>query len=305
MQKSKLTPLFILILVIALLVPITVLASGQPYPDIIPLPDGFRPEGIAVGKGHTFYTGSLANGAIYRGDLRTGEGGIQEERLAVGMNFDERSSNLFVAGGTSGEAYVYNGSTGEELALYTLGTGFINDVIVTRQAAYFTNSFAGEFYRLPLGPRGALPAQADVQTIPLSGDWVQDSGFNANGIEASANGKNLIIVNSGRGELYKVDPLSGHAVLIDLGGADVVTGDGLVRRGASLFVVQNRLNQIAEIALAPDWGSGEVVELLTHPSFDVPTTAATFGNALYAVNARFGTPPEPNTSYDAVRVPLN
>ncbi len=309
MQKSKLTPLFILILVIALVVPITVLASGQPYPDIIPLPDGFRPEGIAVGKGHTFYTGSLANGAIYRGDLRTGDGGIlvagQEERLAVGMNFDERSSNLFVAGGTSGEAYVYNGSTGEELALYTLGTGFINDVIVTRQAAYFTNSFAGEFYRLPLGPRGALPAQADVQTIPLSGDWVQDSGFNANGIEASANGKNLIIVNSGRGELYKVDPLSGHAVLIDLGGADVVTGDGLVRRGASLFVVQNRLNQIAEIALAPDWGSGEVVELLTHPSFDVPTTAATFGNALYAVNARFGTPPEPNTSYDAVRVPLN
>jgi outer membrane protein assembly factor BamB len=309
MQKSKLTPLFILILVIALAVPITVLASGHTYPDIISLPDGFRPEGIAVGKGHTFYTGSLANGAIYRGDLRTGEGGIlvagQEGRVAVGMNFDERSNNLFVAGGGNGEAYVYNGSTGEELVVYTLSPGFINDVIVTRQAAYFTNSFAGEFYRLPLGPQGALPDQADVQTIPLSGDWVQDSGFNANGIEASANGKDLIIVNTSRGELYKVDPRSGHAMLIDLGGADVLTGDGLVLRGASLFVVQNRLNQIAEIALAPDWGSGEVVELLTNPSFDVPTTAAAFGNALYAVNARFGTLPTPDTTYDAVRVPLN
>ena len=44
------------------------------FPDVIALPKGFQPEGIEVGKGMTFYVGSVANGAIYRGDLRTGRG---------------------------------------------------------------------------------------------------------------------------------------------------------------------------------------------------------------------------------------
>ena len=44
-------------------------ASAQTFPDLIPLPDGFQPEGIAVGKGSTFYVGSIPTGAIYRGDL--------------------------------------------------------------------------------------------------------------------------------------------------------------------------------------------------------------------------------------------
>jgi hypothetical protein len=37
----------------------------------------------------------------------------------------------------------------------------------------------------------------------------------------------------------------------------------------------------------------------------VPTTIAAFGDALYAVNARFDTPPTPDTDYDVVRVPEN
>jgi hypothetical protein len=35
----------------------------------------------------------------------------------------------------------------------------------------------------------------------------------------------------------------------------------------------------------------------------VPTTIAAFGHALYVVNARFGTPPTPDTQYEVVRVP--
>ena len=36
-------------------------------------------------------------------------------------------------------------------------------------------------------------------------------------------------------------------------------------------------------------------------NIDVPTTIASFGNALYAVNARFTTPPAPTTTYNIVR----
>jgi hypothetical protein len=42
--------------------------------------------------------------------------------------------------------------------------------------------------------------------------------------------------------------------------------------------------------------------VITNPAFDVPTTIARFGNALYAVNARFGTPEPNSATYTAVRV---
>ncbi|MGW8252069.1 MAG: superoxide dismutase, partial [Anaerolineales bacterium] len=68
---------------------------------------------------------------------------------------------------------------------------------------------------------------------------------------------------------------------------------------------RNQLNEIAEFDLDSSLTSGELVRTLTSPYFDVPTTVAGFGNALYAVNARFGNPDPGNAEFDAVRVPLN
>ncbi len=282
--------------------------AAAAFPDVIDLPNGWLPEGVAIGRGAVIYSGSRANGAIYAADLRTGAGAIivpgQAGRVAVGLSFDERSNSIFVAGGPTGKAYVYDAATGAELREYTLtapGT-FVNDVIVTRQAAYFTDSNRAVYYRVPLGPGGALADPSAVQTIPLSGDYVQLPGFNSNGIEATPNGKQLIIVNSSAGVLYLVEAQTGVATLIDLGGASVSAGDGLLLRGHTLYVVRNRLNQIAVIELAPGFTSGEVVGTITSPNFDVPTTLAAHGSSLYAVNARFNTPPTPSTPYTIVRV---
>src|SRR5664279_1068714 len=49
--------------------------NGQ-FPQIISLPNGFQPEGISAGRGTSFYVGSLVDGAIYRGDVRTGAGSV-------------------------------------------------------------------------------------------------------------------------------------------------------------------------------------------------------------------------------------
>ena len=186
--------------------------------------------------------------------------------------------------------------------LSATGSDFINDVIVTRDAAFFTNSFQPFIYRVPLGPRGELPDPSEVEELELGGEWIQEPGFNANGIVGTPNGKWLIIVNSVSGELFRVHPLTGEAMRIDLGGESLSSGDGLVLAGRTLYVVRNRLNLIAVLELSPDLTVGEVVAELTSPEFDVPTTAAGFGDALYAVNARFGTPPMPDTEYDIVRV---
>lgn len=280
-------------------------AAGPGFPERIDLPDGFAPEGIAIGRGHTFYVGSIPTGAIYRGDLRTGEGRVlvpgAPGRQAIGLDVD-RKKRLFVAGGPTGRAFVYDGRSGELLAEYVLTTNptFVNDVVVTRDGAYFTDSVQQQLYRVPLGPGGALGASAE--TIPLSGDIAYVAGFNVNGIDATPSGRTLVVVQSNLGKLFTVDPRTGVAGEIDLGGETVTAGDGILLDGKVLYVVRNQQNRIAVVKLARDLESGTLLTHLTHPDFAVPTTIAELGQRLYAVNARFGTPVTPTTPYWVTQV---
>jgi sugar lactone lactonase YvrE len=291
----------------------SVYSASSMFPEIIPLPNGFHPEGIATGRGTDFFVGSLVAGAIYAGNLRTGQGSIliqpQINRQAVGLSVDQRSNFLFVAGGETGDAYVYNAETGAEVYVYQFADPptFINDVVVTREAAYFTDSFSPFLYRVPLGPGGLPYGQADVQQIPLGGDFVLVPGeFNSNGIDATPDGESLLIVSSSPGKLYQVDPDSGHATEVDLGGpSPLPSADGILLDGQTLYVVQNFLNQIAVIKLDSDLVTGTIVGYIANPNFQIPTTAAKFGSALYAVNARFDVPlPTPDAEFDMLRVEI-
>jgi sugar lactone lactonase YvrE len=126
------------------------------------------------------------------------------------------------------------------------------------------------------------------------------TGFRLNGIEAS--GRRLIAVVSALGRLFEIDPRNGEAEEIELSGGDAANGDGLLLDGRTLYVVQNQLNRIAVVRLDHDLDEGRVVRYLTDSDFDVPTTIAEKAGFLWAVNARFNTPPTPDTEYDVVRV---
>lgn len=295
------------------------MAEGT-FPKIISLPIGWQPEGITAGSGSSFYVGSLVDGAIYRGDFGSGQGDVwvqgQSGQMAMGMYVDPRTNYLFVAGGLSGQGRVYDTATGTLLKIYqfqeVLNTSpfniLVNDVIVTRDAAYFTDSFDAFLYRVPLGSDGALPDQAAVNRIPLSGDFVlapQVPGkliLNCNGIEATPDGRWLVIVQTITGYLFRVDPATGLTKLIDLGGATVPVGDGLLFGGSRLYVVQNSFN-IAVVNLNHDFTSGTIERTINDPDFRVPSTIAGCGDSLYVVNARFGVPNPDQAEYDIVKVP--
>jgi hypothetical protein len=153
--------------------------AANVFPSTINLPNGWRPEGIANGRGTSFYVGSLANGAIYQGDLRTGEGKVLfpgvSGRAVTGLYVDQRSNFLFASGAGTGMAFVFDAETGAELASYQLATSsttFVNDVVVTREAAYFTDS-RQPCFRLPLGPGGALSGAAGVSSASLGRDFAR------------------------------------------------------------------------------------------------------------------------------------
>jgi len=302
-MKKSIVFVFCLIIAATFAVALTSSATADAYPDVIPLPNGFRPEGIEIGYGHTAYAGSLADGDIYVVDLQSGD----RQKLvegpgtpAVGLSFDDRSGYLFVAGGPAGTARVYDSATGALVTAYDFSGAFVNDAIVAQDAVYFTDSFVPVMYKVELGPSG-VPATS-FASLPLGGDFVPGPGFNSNGIVALPDGSGLIIVHSARGELYLVDPQTGVATLIDLGGANANSGDGMLLVGQTLYVVQNFFNQIAEFQLSDEYSVATLTDIIIDDDFDIPTTADNHGNWLYAVNARFTTPPGSETTYDIVKV---
>jgi hypothetical protein len=279
-------------------------ATRAPRPETIDLPTGFTGEGVATGRHGTFYVGSRMGGQVARGNLWTGELDVFVEDplvgAATGLKADLRHGLLWVAGAATGQAAVYDLTTGDDVVALTLTTNasFINDVEVTRDAAYFTNSLTAEIYRVPVSRNGDV---GTPQTIPLSGPAAMfGPGFNLNGIDATADGRTLVVVNSAQGTLYTIDARTGASAEIDLGGGSVVTGDGILLMGRRLLVLQNGAaageNQVAVVQLRRNMTQGRIVDVYTNPLFETATTLARSGSTFVAVNAQFVAPhvdPEP------------
>lgn len=279
-------------------------AGPRPFPDRIDFPDGWRAEGIFAGHGNTFYAGNTADGAIFKGDVRTGEGSVLVEgvtgRSALGLSVDDWN-RLWVAGGggTARHAYVYEADSGDLIQDITLttaaGFGIINDVVATRDAVYFTNTNnaanpqASVLFKVPLGTHGEI-GTPEMVPIPFIG---------ANGIEATPNGKTLIIVSIGLSKFYSFDTETGETQEILLDQA-APRGDGLILQGHTLYAVLNLPNaafpgltgQVAVIELSPDYTTGRVVAHLNDPNEPLvnPATADIWGDNIYVItrNTPFG-----------------
>lgn len=294
--------------------PASAFVNAAVFPEIIALP-GVAPEGIASGNGSTFYAGSLTDGQIVEGDFRTGAVkalvGPQGHPI-LGLKFDSRSGLLFAAGGPSGLGQVFDSATGSLVATYAFAAAppdtTINDVVVTRTGAYFTDSNRSALYHVGLGPAGQPAIGFDVIALPANfgvpGTCTVGPPLTGNGIVASPNGEFLILVHMSEGKLYRMDTATLHVVPINVSGSDMAGGaplcttDGMLLQGHTLYVVQNFLNRVAVVEMSPNLLAGAVTRYLTEPfaskpDLQVPTTIAEFGDHLYAVTAGFA-PPSPD-----------
>jgi sugar lactone lactonase YvrE len=275
------------LLILALAAPAA--ASGPPGP--IVLPGAGSAEGIVAGRGATFFAGDLFGGDIFRGNFRRGTAKLfidaPEGRMAVGMALDPARRLLFVAGGFTGQAYVYDTRTKATVATYQFAdpqTSVINDVTVTKRGAWFTDSKHATLYFVPMSPAGV---STQFKTLALSGPAADTSGdFNLNGIRATARGKTLIVAHSANGRLLTVDPSTGASATI--AGVSVPSVDGIVLRGRRLWAVQNN-NRVTRVRLGRRLRSGVVERVIRSDGFQVPSTATRYGRWLAVVNAKFDT----------------
>lgn len=281
--------------------------AAQDGLDRIEMPNGWAPEGITT-DGEQLFAGSLANGAILTADPATGETEVLfeggEGLIVAGIDYDE-AGRLWAAGATGGEVRAYDAETGELLETYPFQAGFLNDAVVTADAVYISDSFVPQVAVVPLGEDGTLPAPEEAFVLPISGDLTYGEGFNANGIAATDAG--LVLVHSGEGRLYRIDPATGESTLIDTGAAELKAGDGLELVDQTLYVMRNRLGpsivgEIVAVELDEELTSGSVIGSVSSEDWDVSTTVAAIGDDLWSVNARFGTDATPDTGYWMSRV---
>lgn len=270
----------------------TVQVRSEDIAPVILLDGAKGAEGIAAAGSTKFFAGDLVTGDIYRGDIRRDKAtkfiDVPNGRVAVGMKADRRNDLLFVAGGPTGQAYVYNTDTGKTVKTYQLTRkeAFINDVALTDQGAWFTNSRRAELYFVPVNDDGDL---GSVRTLALKGPAADTSKpFNLNGIAYSRDARRLVVAHTGNAALYTVSPRTGASTALK--GVKVPNVDGVLVKDNTVWAVQNMSNQISRLRVNFHESTAKLREVIRSPHFRIPTTAALFGDTLAAVNAKFGVP---------------
>jgi sugar lactone lactonase YvrE len=304
-------------------------AKADPRPKLYLLPQDARyPEGIAAeNKSGTFYVSSVDDGSIYRGKVSKEKavlflpGGDDGRTQAVGLELDD--GRLYVAGGQTGKVFVYETPGGDLIRSFdppappAQGAGFLNDVAVNPHSgdAYITDSFVPILWRVPAeevtnsSTSGELEPWLDLDDPPIQSDPIPYTGgeFNLNGIVATPNGRYLLTVQSNTGKLYRINTQTKQVTKVDLGGARLKNGDGLVLRGHTLYVIRNQ-GFITEISLDGQFSSGRAKGDTSVPfPEDFPTTGALMRGRLLVVNSQFaegGPAQDPTLPPDDPEIPF-
>jgi Cu-Zn family superoxide dismutase len=275
--------------------------------DASPVPDGARlfelpgdsvyPEGIAYDDATgLFYTGSTNNGTLFQGDVNSGEVTILSEddpsrSSAVGMALDG-AGHLIVAGGGTNSVAVLDVATGQTVATFNgaFDPAFLNDVAVAPNGdAYITDSMNPVLYRIGaenIAAGGDLEQFVDFTGTPF--EYGEPGSFNANGIDVTDDGAYAVIVNTGAGQLFRVDLASGDVAEIAIDGEPVLNGDGLEIDGQTLYVMRNAMATVVRLELDADLTTATQLDTFTDASFAFPTTMALVDSTrMLVVNAQF------------------
>lgn len=257
--------------------------------------DRVFPEGVAYRAGsQNFYVGSTTDGTIFKGTLGKKDTEVllapsTERPSAIGMKVDE-SGRLYVAGGASGKMFVYDTASkalikASDTSSVPAGGTFINDVALTPDAAYFTDSVRPVLFRMTRSAAGVSEA---TPWLDFTGTALKyQTGFNLNGIAATTDGRYLVVVQSNTGKLFRITVADKTVAEIDLGGGTVMSGDGILLSGQTLYVVRNSFGLIVPVTLSVDFSSGTLGTPFSDASLRYPTTIAQNGNRLLVVNSQF------------------
>jgi Cu-Zn family superoxide dismutase len=296
-------------------------AMAQDRLTVLPLPEAAAyPEGVAVDPTTgVLYANSANTGVIVRIDPATGATSILGDPLnmaearpampksvALGLKSDG-AGRIWVAGARDGSMHVVDIATGRRLARFTTPEGpwLINDVVLTPDAAYFTDSLRPVMWRV------SRDAVADAALEP----WLSFEGTaldfgeapNLNGIAATPDGRFLIVVHAKTGRLFRIATGTREIAAIGTGGAELSSGDGLVLDGQRLFVVRQSAGEVVALNLSADLLTATETKRIKPDELAWPATAAISGNRLIVANSQLNrrASGDPVLPFSLVSIPLS
>mgnify|MGYP003575706670 CR=1 FL=1 len=296
-------------------------ALAQSGVTVLPLPDtAAYPEGVAVDPATgAIYTNSANTGVVFRVDPDTGAAARVADPLglgdsppakpvsvALGLKADGEG-RLWVAGARSGSMHVVDIATGERLARFTTPEGpwLINDVALTPDAAYFTDTLRPVLWRV------ARDSIADAVLEP----WLSFEGTalqygeepNLNGIVATPDGRYLIVVLMKTGKLFRIDTRTRDIVAIDTGASALDGGDGLALVDQRLFLVRQSAGEVVALDLSSDGVTAVEAKRIKPAELAWPATIAVRGDRLIVANSQLNRrgSGDPVLPFSLVSIPLS
>jgi sugar lactone lactonase YvrE len=252
-----------------------------------------NPEGVAWDKRtDRFFVGTVGDGTIYRGRLSEPavrpfiEGAVGAS--AVGMKVFR--GRLYIAGGSTGTITVYDIGTRARVASFDTGTGgFLNDLVVTGEGdVYVTDSFRPTLWHVT--PAQVAAGQGNPDPIPVGPEITYQTGFNLNGIVGLSGGRELVVVNSASGRLFRIvvdrDAPQGRTIS-PIDAPQLTGGDGMIVDRGRLIVVIGSPATLTFLRLSADHLRARIDEVRTDPTLRGPSTVARAEDRYLVVNADF------------------
>lgn len=284
--------------------PLSGYAAGALDRHELPGPAAF-PEGLAAAPDGSFYTGSLIDGTLFKGDVRDvaasvlSPAGADGRTSVAGMEVDSRG-RLWVAGASTGLLWVYDTRTGILLHRFVLGTpgsGTVNDVAVAPDGAvYVTDSSTPRLWRVPLRDADAPGTTAVAPWLDLTGSVPYRTGdgtdgVNLNGLAPTADGRALLVVQTNSGALWRIGLRRGEVSRVPVAGGPLTYGDGLIADGRRVVVVRNVLGQVVRLRADRDGRAARVIGAVTSSAFAFPTAVAMTRGRLLVANSQLPAAP--------------
>ena len=263
--------------------------------------DALYPEGIAAdNKSGDFYVSSVADGSIYRGNVSSSNAELflpggrgRAHASATGLKLD--AGRLFVAGAGTGKVFVYDASSGDLIRSFDAqGAGFLNDLAINPQTGdvYITDSFVPILWRVPAEEVKSSPHTWRARTVAGSRRPSRSSVHGGQFQSQWHSRHSRRSLPAHRTVLYRQPLPDRHpnqaGTQIDLGGATLTQGDGLVLTGNTLYVIRNQ-GFVTKISLERTSSQGSGGEHTGAVPEDFPTTGALVGGRLLVVNSQFDT----------------
>ncbi|WP_239091142.1 SMP-30/gluconolactonase/LRE family protein [Asanoa iriomotensis] len=284
--------------------------SQRPTTYTVSQEPGVLPESISVSRDGTMYVTSFGTGAVYRGNTRDPRmkpflpAGSDGRTHAAGVEVDE-SGRLFIAGWDTRAVWVY-GPNGSLVAKRVApnAAAALNDLVVTDDALYVTDSATGILWRAPIdGARiGELTEWMSPAQFPVT------PGF-LNGIVVTPDHRVALVGDGGTGSgepgdahLYRVDLRKRAVTEVAVNGGFLATPDGLLLEGQRLYASVNFPDSdgsptysVDLAILNADLTSMRMVSRSgLAPASQAPTAVARDCDRLLWVNSQFGgNPPTP------------